>query len=146
METPSALLPIVREIHWSLVDCSHKKPAIQCFQVFFVVNNWFAVDMRQINAHVSYCNASVTGKIIRLHCVNSSLPGQNGHHFADDIFICIFVKENFCILIKISLKFVPKGPIENKSALVQVMAWRQTGDKPLPEPMPTQFTDAYMWH
>ena len=53
---------------------------------------------------------------------------------------------NFCILIRVSLKFVPSGPIDNKAALVQVMAWRRTGDKPLPEPMLTQFTDAYMRH
>ena len=38
-------------------------------------------------------------------------------------------------LIKISLKFVPKGPIDNISALVQIMAWRRSGDKPLSEPM-----------
>ena len=65
---------------------------------------------------------------------------------ADDIFKCIFVNENFRISIKISRKFVPEGPIDNKSALVRVMAWRRTGDKPLPEPMLTQFTDAYMRH
>ena len=41
----------------------------------------------------------------------------------------------------ISLKFVLKGPIDDKSALVQMMAWHQIGDKPLPEPMLTQFTD-----
>ena len=46
----------------------------------------------------------------------------------------------------ISLKFVPKGPIDNTTALVQVMAWRRTGDKPLPEPMMTQFTHVYMQH
>ena len=34
-------------------------------------------------------------------------------------------------MFKISLKFVPKGPIENNSALVPIMAWRQIGDKPL---------------
>ena len=45
-------------------------------------------------------------------------PGQNGRHFADDIFICIFVYEKFYILIKISLKFVPKGPNDNNPALV----------------------------
>ena len=28
------------------------------------------------------------------------------------------VNEKFCILIKISLKFVPKGPFDNNSALV----------------------------
>ena len=31
-------------------------------------------------------------------------------------------------------KFVPKGPIDNKSSLVQLRAWRRTGAKPLPEP------------
>ena len=43
---------------------------------------------------------------------------------------------------------VPAGmsPIRNIPALPQVMAWRRTGAKPLPEPMVTQFTDAYMWH
>ena len=39
-----------------------------------------------------------------------------------------------------------QDPIDNKSALVQVMAWRGTGDKPLCEPMLTQFADAYMQH
>ena len=44
--------------------------------------------------------------------------------------------------MRISLKFVPKSPVDNKSALVQVMAWHQTDNKPLPEPMLTQFADA----
>ena len=43
-------------------------------------------------------------------------------------------------------KFVPNGPVDSKSALVQVMALHWAGDKPLPEAMMTQFTDAYMWH
>ena len=73
-----------------------------------------------------------------------SLPGQNGRHFADDIFRCIFLNEKFCILILISLEFVPKGPIDDDSALVQVMAWHQTGNKSLPEPMLTKFNDSYM--
>ena len=50
----------------------------------------------------------------------------------------------FCISIQISPQFVPNGTIDNKSALVQVMAWSRTGDKPLPGPMLTQFTHAYM--
>ena len=32
-------------------------------------------------------------------------------------------------------KIVPKGPIDNKPVLVQIMAWYQTGDKLLSEPM-----------
>ena len=50
---------------------------------------------------------------------NSTLkPRQNGRHIADDIFKCIFLNENAFILIKIFLKFVPKGPINNIPALV----------------------------
>ena len=77
---------------------------------------------------------------------NSFPPGQNGRHFADDISRCIFVNEKFCILIKVSLKFVAKIPIDNNTALVQIMAWRRAGDKPLSEPIPAQFTDAYLRH
>ena len=65
---------------------------------------------------------------------------------ADDIFKCIFVNENDDIPIQISLKLVPRSPIDNKTVLVQVMAWRRTGDKPLSEPMLTHFTDACMRH
>ena len=65
--------------------------------------------------------------------LNSSPPGQNGHHFADDIIRCIFMNGNFYILI-ISLKFVLKGPVNNIPSLVQIIAWHQPGDKPLSEP------------
>ena len=65
---------------------------------------------------------------------------------ADDIFKWIFLNENGRITIQISLKFVPRSPIDNNPALVQVMAWLRTGNKPLPEPMMTQFTDTYMRH
>ena len=65
---------------------------------------------------------------------------------ADDNFRCIFLNENDRIPIQISLKFVPRSPIDNKLALVQVMAWHRTGDKPLHETTLTQFTDAYMRH
>ena len=75
---------------------------------------------------------------------NASPPEQNGHRFAHDVFICIFVNEIFFILIKISPKFVRKGVIDNNSPLVQIMAWCRIGDKPLSEPMLTQFTDAYV--
>ena len=67
--------------------------------------------------------------------VNTLRPRQNGRHFADDMFKCIFVNENFWIPIEISLKFVPKGPFNNIPALDQLMAWRRPGDKPLSEPM-----------
>ena len=70
-----------------------------------------------------------------LLCVNTLRPRQNGRYFADDIFKCIFLNENEWISVKISLKFVPKVRIDNIPALVQIMAWRRPGDKPLSEPM-----------
>ena len=66
--------------------------------------------------------------------LNTLRPRQNGP-FPDDIFKWIFLNENVWIPIKISLKFVPKGPINNITAMVQIMAWRRPGDKPLSEPM-----------
>ena len=67
--------------------------------------------------------------------INTLRPRQNGRRFADDTFKRIFLNENVWISIKISLQFVPRGPIDNISTLVQVMAWRRSGDKPLSEPM-----------
>ena len=60
---------------------------------------------------------------------------KNGRHFADDTFKRIFLNENIKIPITISLKFVPRGSINSIPALVQKMAWRRPGDKPLSEPM-----------
>ena len=74
-------------------------------------------------------------KSIRKYFINTLRPRQNGRHFADDIFRSIFLNENVWIPIKISLKFVPQGPINNIQALVQIMAWRRPGDKPLSGPL-----------
>ena len=73
---------------------------------------------------------------------NSSPPGQNGRHFADDLLRCIFVNEKCGILIRIALTFVSN----NKPALILIMAWRRIGDKPLSERMLTRFTNVYMRH
>ena len=67
--------------------------------------------------------------------INTLRPRQTGCHFADDIFKSIFLNENVWIPIKISLKFAPKGPINNNPSLVQIIVWRRPGAKPLFEPM-----------
>ena len=74
--------------------------------------------------------AAISRKII-----NTLRPRQNGRHYPDDIFKCNFLNENVWISIKIWLKFVPGGPNNNFPALVQIMAWRRPGDRPLPELM-----------
>ena len=68
------------------------------------------------------------------YSVNTLRPRHNGRHFPD-IFKCIFLNENIWIYINISLKFAPKGPINNILALVQIMALCRPGDKPLFEPV-----------
>ena len=67
---------------------------------------------------------------------NSLRPRRNRRHFADDaddIFKCIFLNKNVSILIKTSLKVIPKGPINSIPALVQILASPLSGDKPLSE-------------
>ena len=57
--------------------------------------------------------------------LNTLRSRQIGRHFADDTFKRIFLKENVRIPIEISMKFVPKSPIDNIPALFQIMAWRR---------------------
>ena len=79
--------------------------------------------------------ASMVEFYIYSYHFNTLRPRQNGRHFADANFKRIFVNEDVRIFIEISLKFIPKGPIKNIPALVQIMAWRRPGDKPLFEPV-----------
>ena len=78
--------------------------------------------------HVSLC-------CFRWMYFNTLRPRQDGRHFPDDILKCIFLNENVWILLTISLKCVRKVRINNIPSLVQIMAWRRPGDKPLSEPM-----------
>ena len=98
-----------------------------CTMETLVYDRWFSGNGLALTTN-KYC------------CFNSLRPRQNGRHFADDIFKCIFLNEIYVWImsecpIKISLKFVPKGPINNMPASVQITAWRRPGDKPLSEPM-----------
>ena len=71
---------------------------------------------RQATSHyLSQCwpkSMSPNG-ITRPQWVNTLKPRQSGCHFTDDILKCIFLNEVVLISIKISLKFIPKGPISN---------------------------------
>ena len=91
--------------------------------------------------HRDLCYQQEWGKMAEVF--NTLRPRQNGRHFADDLFKCIFLNENVWIPIEISLKFVPKGSFNNNPALFQIMAWRRPGDKPLSEPM---LVSSYMRH
>ena len=51
-------------------------------------------------------------------------PLQNGRYFVDDTCKCVFLSKTVGISIKILLKFVRNNRVHNRSALVQIMAWR----------------------
>ena len=93
------------------------------------VNRWWPIALTHI------CVARLQCSNAGIEYINSLGPWQNGLQFADDIFNYISLYENVWIPIKISPTFVPKDPINNISALVQIMAWRRLGDKPFYEPM-----------
>ena len=77
----------------------------------------------------------LTQMIIISSSLNTLRLRQNGRHFADNLFKCLFLNDNVRIFNTISLKFVPKGLVKNIPALVQIMAWHWPGNKPLSEPM-----------
>ena len=100
-------------------------------------------DIHGMTSWIQFANILLTASItafcfkkglVRLF-LNPLRPRRNGRYNADDIFKCIFLKKNVWIPTIISLKSVPKGPINNIPALVQIMAWRRPGDKALSEPM-----------
>ena len=70
-----------------------------------------------------------------IHWLYILRPKQNCRHFADDILKIIFLNEYIWIPLRISIKFVPKVRINNITALVRIMAWRQPGNKALSEPL-----------
>ena len=74
------------------------------------------------------CSGKLWLRSLNVICRPTSMtalrPRQNGRHFADDVFKCIFLNENVGIPIIISLKIVPKGTINNIPSLVQIMACR----------------------
>ena len=114
--------PFVRGIHRSPVNSLHKGQwrgplmfSLICVWINDWVNNREAGDLRRYRAHydviVMSCIIFVKQGWEFIKVVNTSKPRQNGHHFVDDIFKCIFLNENIWISTNISLKFVPKGQI-----------------------------------
>ena len=112
--------------------------ALYCFFTYWY--KWWICLCGEISASLhSFCCVVWKGLFIQKRCflfyLNTLRPRQNGRHSADYTFNRIFVNENVRISIKFSLKCVPKCLINNIPALVQIMAWRRSGDKPLSEPM-----------
>ena len=82
----------------------------------------------------------------RLQFANALRPRQHGHHFGRRYFQIYFHQWKCLNFDWIFTEFCSQGPIDNTSALVQIMACCQTGDKPSSEPMMVWFPNASMRH
>ena len=113
-------------VHISHKICQQSDCAFFCCGF---VRNWFWIYVVQLLPRYMRQVAGGTESITRLqfewihpegngYILSTLRPRQNGRHFADDILKCIFLNENVWIPMEISLKFVPKGPIDNIPALV----------------------------
>ena len=78
--------------------------------------------VRSVYGGVGKINCLTQTGICACNVFNTFLPGQFDGRITDDYFKFIFFNENVWIWIKISMKFVLKAPIDNKSALVQVIS------------------------
>ena len=108
--------------------CAHKNEGSYLMIVIILTKNEFRV-WHDYHRFINY------GMLLFFHTLITLRPRQNGRHFAGDIFKCILLNKDVWIPNKISLKFVPKGLINNIPSLVQIMAWRRPGGKPLSEPI-----------
>ena len=115
LETPSCPLWRHRNARWHMA----KAPPPGQVNMNSVV--WLPIDQHELWRHCE----GIVAKTLK----------QNVCHFADDTFNYIFLNGNVRFSIKISLRLVPKSPFNNIPALVQLMAWRLPGDRPLSEPM-----------
>ena len=116
-----------------------KQPSIDCHKALLMISqHWFGWWLGAVRQQaITWTN------VVQDLCRHMALLGLNElTHLSLDTMAAIsqttfsdaFLWIKVCILIKISLKFVPKGPINNKTALFKKMAGRRIGAKPLSEP------------
>ena len=99
-------------------------------QIYFIAGSWgwgMGCLLLVVWPVYFHCVLFSSSTIADIWYIGTLRPRQNGHRFPEDIFKCIFLNENVWISLKISLKFVSKGPINNIQALFQIMAWCLVG-------------------
>ena len=121
----------------------HVKPLTTIWQSFMLDHRLYPILISLFSGSGDIPNYP-KGSGIYVYCIHLWAILNQSWNNANQYLSCNYW--NLRISICISPKFVPKGPVHNKSTLVQVMAWRRTGDKPIPEPMLIQFTVAHMRH
>ena len=103
-------------------NCGNSIVSKQLFQIICYLGMTTWLGLLLLYQVIRVVHVHVLSLPVSNHCLFNTLrPRQNGRRFADDTFKRIFLNENARISIKISLKFVPKGPINNNPTLVQIM-------------------------
>ena len=122
----SASLAFVRGIHRSPVDSPNKEPVTQKMLILAHPDP---------KGHLGYAFRFELPVAWLPFRFSKLRPRQNGRHLPDVILKCIFLNENGWISLNFLLKFISNVPTDNIPILVQIMARRLPGDKPLSERM-----------
>ena len=100
-------------------------------QKYILLTYYVETDLLNTFIRVKHDSTEWNLKFVRvIILINTLRPRQNGNRFADEIFKCISMNANVWIFSKISLKYVPGRLIDNMAALVRIMGWRWSGNKP----------------
>ena len=136
----SASLAFVRGIHRGPVNSPHKWPVTRkmfpfhdVIMIFIGIHDWWhkvKLKLDQLSGRHSHLEYWYHQPTCLTHWGRDKMDTTSQTTFSR----AFSLNENVWISIKISLKFVPKGPINNIPALVQIMAWCRPGDKPLSWP------------
>ena len=103
---------------------------IRCIYEMFI-SKWYLCCFMIFAAIYKY----IFTRILIYHVILIYWDSDKIAAFFQTTFKKIFLNENVWISMRISLKFVPRGPINKIPALFQIMVWCWPGDKPLSEPM-----------
>ena len=125
-------------------ECGIEQGRWNVAHAVLIQSDWMR--LRELLINVPLRGGSITDRKRAQRAWGALLAPCGPNKMADiqTAFECIFLKELFRILIQISLELVTKGPIEKTSALVQAIAWRRTGAKPLSQAILTKFRDTIL--
>ena len=114
---------------------SGDKPLSEPTMVVFPTHIYSSPGLSELthNTFVNRCKMAVI--LFRLQCVNALRSRQNGRISQTTFSSAFYWMKIYELQLIIHWSFVPKGPINNIAALVQIMGRRRPGDKPLSEPM-----------
>ena len=115
-------------------DVSKLKPYFDKGRLALTVMKDIYIFCLQTNVFTSFDNLLVSVNNGILAHFNTSRLIQNGRNFVGDNFQIIFVNRNCCFFIQMSLRYVSLGPLNNNKALLEILVWHQTANKPLSEP------------